>query len=149
MNVTQPSFWQEKSLAEMTPEEWESLCDGCGKCCLHKFEDADTREIYYTNVACLLLDTFECRCKDYPNRTRLVPGCLQLTPQRAVEFKWLPPTCTYRLLAEGKDLPAWHPLITGNQRSVHDAGISVRGKAVSELEIDMEELEDYVVDWFD
>lgn len=142
-------FWVQKSLAEMTTEEWEALCDGCGKCCLHKFEDEDTREIYYTNVACLLLDNFQCRCTDYPHRRERVPGCLQLTPQRAAEFKWLPATCAYRLLAESKPLFSWHPLVSGDGQSVHTAGISVRGKAVPELEIDMQELEDYVVDWFD
>jgi uncharacterized cysteine cluster protein YcgN (CxxCxxCC family) len=142
-------FWKYKLLAEMTPEEWESLCDGCAKCCLHKFEDIDTGEIFYTNVACLLLDTFQCRCTDYPHRNERVPTCLLLTPQRAAELKWMPGTCAYRLLAEGKDLPVWHPLLSGESRSVHATGNSVRGKVLSELEINMNDLEEYVVDWFE
>ena len=146
---TGSAFWVRKTLAEMTTEEWEALCDGCGKCCLNKFEEEDTLEIYYTNVACKLLDTFQCRCTDYPHRRERVPGCLQLTPQRVAQFKWLPATCAYRLLAEGKALYSWHPLISKDAQSVHVVGISLRGKAVSELEIDMKELEDYVVDWFD
>ncbi len=142
-------FWIEKNLLEMSPEEWEALCDGCGKCCLHKFEDEDTREVFYTNVSCWLLDTFQCRCRDYPHRRERVPGCLLLTPQRVAQFKWLPSTCAYRRLAEGKGLFTWHPLLSGDAQSVHTAGISVRGKVISEQDIDMQKLEDYVVEWFD
>jgi uncharacterized cysteine cluster protein YcgN (CxxCxxCC family) len=149
--VDQPvfPFWKTKTLAEMTPEEWESLCDGCARCCLHKFEDIDSGEVYYTNVVCFLLDAFKCRCTDYLHRSERVPGCLQLNPQRAAEYKWMPGTCAYRLLAEGKDLPSWHPLVSGQSRTVHASGISVRGKVISENEIDIKKLEDYLVDWFD
>ena len=142
-------FWERKTLAEMTTEEWESLCDGCAKCCLHKFEDEDTGEIYTTNVACKLLDTFKCRCTDYPHRHARVPDCIQLTAQNAAQLKWMPSTCAYRLLAEGKPLFAWHPLISKDPQSVHTAGISLRGKVISERDIDVDKLEDYVVDWFD
>jgi uncharacterized protein len=142
-------FWKQKTLAEMTPEEWESLCDGCGRCCLHKFEDIETGEIFYTNVVCFLLDTYRCRCKDYPQRTEKVPTCMQLTVERVAEYRWMPGTCAYRLLGEGKDLPSWHPLVSGDKQTVHQAGISVRGKVISEEEINMDALDDYIVDWFD
>lgn len=125
-------FWQTTTLADMTREQWESLCDGCGKCCLHKLENADTGEIYSTDVACRLLDLKSCQCSDYENRKMKVPDCVQLTPETAGTFPWLPPTCAYRLLAEGKDLPDWHPLVSGSPETVHTAGISLRGRAVSE-----------------
>ncbi len=140
-------FWRRKSLNEMTRHEWESLCDGCGKCCLHKLEDADTGEISPTNVACRLLDLGTCRCQDYAHRKSLVPDCLRLTPLRVRTLPWLPPSCAYRLLAEGKDLHWWHPLVSGDPETVHQAGISVRGRAVSETKVD--DLEDYIVDWLD
>ena len=131
-----PSFWRRKTLAEMTQEEWESLCDGCGKCCLHKFEDADSGVFYHTNVACKLLNLRTCRCRRYATRKRWVPDCVQLTPASIGEFGWLPHTCAYRLLAEGRDLPDWHPLLSGSADSVHAAAVSVRGWAVSELDVD-------------
>jgi uncharacterized cysteine cluster protein YcgN (CxxCxxCC family) len=142
-------FWKQKTLAEMTLEEWESLCDGCGRCCLHKFEDIETGEIFYTNVVCFLLDIYRCRCKDYPHRTEKVPSCMQLTVERVAEYRWMPGTCAYRLLGEGKDLLSWHPLVSGDRQTVHQAGISVRGKVISEAEINMDKLDDYIVDWFD
>ncbi|MCP5424197.1 MAG: YcgN family cysteine cluster protein [Gammaproteobacteria bacterium] len=128
-------FWLSKSLAEMTPVEWESLCDGCGKCCLHKLEDADTGELFFTNVACRLLDLKSCRCRHYAQRTLCVPDCLQLTPESIAQITWLPDTCAYRLLAEGRELPEWHPLRTGDAHSVQRARKSVRGRAISELRV--------------
>jgi len=129
-------FWKRKSLGEMNREEWESLCDGCALCCMHKVEDEDTGEVYYTNLACRLLDTDNCRCTDYANRARLVSDCLTLTADTKDAFEWLPMTCAYRLLSRGEDLPDWHPLITGDPDSVHEAGISVRGRVVSERDTD-------------
>ncbi len=125
-------LWKRKSLAEMTKPEWESLCDGCGLCCMHKIEDEDTGEVFYTNLACKLLDLNTCRCTDYPNRVKKVADCLVLSAGETEAFEWLPASCAFRLLAHGDDLPEWHPLITGDPESVHDAGISVRGKVVSE-----------------
>lgn len=124
----------------MTHTEWESLCDGCGRCCLHKLEDDTDGRMYYTRVACELLDISSCRCKDYANRQKTVPDCIQLSVEQAHFFDWLPDTCAYRLLAEGEPLPAWHPLITGDPQSVIDAGISVRHVAISESDdIDLTE----------
>ncbi|WP_239807372.1 YcgN family cysteine cluster protein [Croceicoccus hydrothermalis] len=126
-----PPFW-EKPLAALDDAEWEALCDGCGNCCLHKLEDADTGEIYPTNVACRLLDTQSARCTDYPDRKAKVPDCLQLTREKAHELHWLPDTCAYRLRANGEPLRAWHYLICGDRDAVHRAGISVAGKVISE-----------------
>ncbi len=124
----------------MTHTEWESLCDGCGRCCLHKLEDDADDRMYYTRVACELLDISTCRCKDYANRQKTVPDCIQLSVEQAHFFDWLPDTCAYRLLAEGETLPEWHPLITGDPQSVIDAGVSVRNVAISESEdIDLTE----------
>jgi uncharacterized cysteine cluster protein YcgN (CxxCxxCC family) len=127
-------YWKRKSLAEMTTEEWEGLCDGCALCCMHKLEDEETGEVYYTDVACRLLDIESCRCCDYANREKEVAECFVLSPDKPEMFRWLPATCAYRLVADGQDLPEWHPLVTGDPGSVHDAGISVRGRAVSENE---------------
>ena len=127
-------FWKRKLLAEMTTAEWESLCDGCALCCLQKLEDEDTGDIYFTDIACRLLDTDACRCTNYAARLSIVKTCLVLSPDKPDAFRWLPATCAYRRLAEGADLPDWHPLITGDPDSVHDAGISARGKCVSETE---------------
>jgi uncharacterized protein len=121
-------FWRVKSLEEMNREEWESLCDGCARCCLVKLEDEDSGEIYFTDIGCTLLDAKTCRCRDYPRRSRRVPDCVTLTPAEVRSLSWLPVTCAYRLVAEGKDLFAWHPLVSGSRDSVHETGISVRGR---------------------
>ena len=138
-------FWEQKALEAMTPPEWESLCDGCGKCCLHKLEDEETGEVYVCNVACRLLDLESCQCRDYSKRKQLVPDCTVLTPDKVEEFHWLPTTCAYRLLAEHKPLPEWHPLISGSLSSVHEAGISVCGRVVGEDEAD--DLQHHITDW--
>jgi hypothetical protein len=142
-------FWETKSLEEMSSEEWETLCDGCAKCCLYKIEDIDTGNVYYTNVACRLLDLGTCRCQDYPNRLTLVPDCLLITPKLVRETNWLPESCAYRRIAEGRGLAWWHPLVSGDPDTVHKMGRSVIGKVVAEEDVDLEDLEDMVVDWFD
>lgn len=138
-------FW-EKPLDQLNREEWESLCDGCGKCCLHKLEDADTGEIHPTNVACKLLSLKTARCTNYRGRRAFVPDCVRLTAGSVPKIDWLPSTCAYRLRAEGKPLADWHPLISGDPESVHRAGISIRGWTVSERDAGDDNLEMYVID---
>ncbi|MDC7787570.1 YcgN family cysteine cluster protein [Rhodoplanes sp. TEM] len=141
-------FWKRKALAEMTAAEWESLCDGCGRCCLNKLEDEDTGEIFHTDVACRLLDGHTCRCRDYPNRHAIVHNCDRLTPTNVPRLKWLPKTCGYRLVAEGRDLYWWHPLVSGDRDTVHAAGVSVRGRVgLFEDAMGGEDLEDRIVSW--
>jgi uncharacterized protein len=148
MATDERPFWQRKSLAEMTDGEWESLCDGCGRCCLAKLEEEDTGRIYFTDVGCRLLDSESCRCRDYAHRTQKVDDCVRLRPDNVGTIKWLPPTCAYRLIAEGKDLYWWHPLVSGDPQTVHTAGISVRGRVgASELDVPDEELEERIVNW--
>ena len=138
-------FWKRKSLFAMSLAEWEALCDGCAKCCLDKLEDEDTGEISYTEVACRLLDLETCRCKNYKNRKRFVAECVTITPESLPRISWMPPTCAYLLILQGKDLALWHPLVTGDPSTVHLAGMSVRGRVVSETEAGA--LEDHVVAW--
>ncbi len=137
--VAQKPFWRTKTLAQMSAGEWESLCDGCGLCCLIRFEDEDTGEIIPTRVACKLFDDGACRCSNYENRHDHVPDCIKLTPWNIESLQWMPGSCAYRRLHEGKDLPAWHPLVTGDPDSTHKAGISVRGQTVSENSLVEEE----------
>jgi uncharacterized cysteine cluster protein YcgN (CxxCxxCC family) len=138
-------FWQTKTLDEMTTEEWESLCDGCGRCCLHKMRDEDTQALTFTNVGCRLLDTATCRCSDYDNRFAQVPDCIQLTPAILREVDWLPPSCAYRRIEEGRGLPPWHPLRSGTNRTVVTSGASAGGRIINERDAGM--LEDHVTDW--
>ncbi len=140
-----PAFWKYTALEELTPAQWESLCDGCGKCCLRKLEDEETREVFYTRVACRLLDTDSATCTDYRHRAECMPDCVTLTPEVLTDPYWLPATCAYRLLAEGKNLPAWHPLISGDPRTVTFSGNSVAGRVVSERVDD--DLEAHLIDW--
>lgn len=140
-------FWQRKTLEQMTGAEWESLCDGCGRCCLHRLEDEDSGEVYTTNIACRLLDTHSCRCSDYPHRRRHVPDCIQLRAQDARDFHWLPASCAYRTLAEGRPLADWHPLVSGSAETVHTAGISVRDAVISEELVHPDDFEEHVVTW--
>jgi len=140
-------FWETKSLSEMNQDEWESLCDGCGRCCLNKLEDEDTGEIYFTNVACKLLDIEKCRCSDYDNRKASMPDCMILSVDNTAALEVMPSTCAYRLLQLGKPLPQWHPLISGNQESVIAANISVTGKVISEEFIHYEQLPEHLINW--
>jgi uncharacterized cysteine cluster protein YcgN (CxxCxxCC family) len=146
--TTQP-FWRTKTLAQMTPREWESLCDGCGLCCLIRLEDEDTGEVTPTRVACRLFDSEACRCKDYAARQRTVPDCIKLTPGNIETLPWMPLSCAYRRLHEGRGLAAWHPLVSGDRESVHAAGVSVRGQTISEALLeDPEDAVDYLApDW--
>lgn len=140
-------FWTNKPMTEFSQEEWESLCDGCGKCCLIKLEDVDSGEIHYTDVGCTLLDGKTCLCRDYANRKQIVPDCVILTPDRLEQIPWMPQSCSYRLIYEGKDLPDWHPLITSDPNSTHQAGQSVAGQIISEDDIDEDDLPTHIKDW--
>ncbi|MDA3878635.1 MAG: YcgN family cysteine cluster protein [Halothiobacillus sp.] len=142
-------FWQRKRLSQMTPDEWESLCDGCAKCCLQKLSDEDDPEeaVYYTDLACDLLDLGTCRCGNYAQRHELVPTCVWLKPEDLEEFHWLPATCAYRRLAEGRDLPQWHPLVTGDPDSAKTAGYSVQGRARHVADLDEAHWPEHVADW--
>lgn len=138
-------FWKNKSLAEMTSEEWEALCDGCGICCMYKIEDEDTGEIEMTSIACRFLDLENVTCQLYDSRFGAMPTCIKLTPSKVETLDWLPDTCAYRLILQGKPLPDWHPLVSGEADSVHRVGVSVKGKAIHECDVNLDNLEDYVV----
>ena len=144
-----PNFWKTKAFDALTHEEWEALCDGCGKCCLHKIEDEDTGQVFFTNIACRLLDLSTCRCRDYTHRSQKVPDCLALTPDQVSVLYWLPESCAYRRIAEGRGLAWWHPLVSGDPDTVRRAGISVCGRVIPEADADLSDLEEQVVDWFD
>ncbi len=143
--MSKKPFWKTKTLAEMTQKEWESLCDGCGKCCLIKLEDAETKELFYTDVACHMLDAKTCQCKDYKNRRKIVDDCLQLEVDDVDDFKWLPKSCSYRRLHEGRGLPKWHYLISGDRKAVHKKKKSVKNRVVSETEV--MEVAEHIVYW--
>lgn len=138
-------FWETKSLAQMSTEEWESLCDNCGKCCLNKLEDIDTGEIAFTSVACNLIDLETCRCTRYSERCTLVPECIDLKQHDFAEYNWLPSTCAYRLLTDGEALPDWHPLVSGSSESVKEAGVSIGSYAIKESQVT--DLEDHIIEW--
>lgn len=145
--MSEKAFWKTVPLAQMSETQWESLCDGCGRCCLQKLEDEDTAEVVHTDIACRLLDTQSCRCSDYPSRFQRVPECLNMTLNTARYADWLPPSCAYRRLAEGHDLAWWHPLVSGDPETVHRAGVSVRGRVVNEQHVHPDHIEEHVVDW--
>ncbi|MDM7860293.1 YcgN family cysteine cluster protein [Alteromonas sp. ASW11-36] len=163
--MAETPFWETKTLAEMTPREWESICDGCAKCCLHKFIDDESEErsvyevdgsevihdgeqVHFTNIVCELLNTKTCSCTDYANRTTLVPECVQLTKDNLEQIYYMPPSCSYRRLQEGRGLPSWHPLLNGNKKSaMHKAGMSVRGKTVSEADVYLDDFQQYIALW--
>lgn len=147
-SVTNPAFWKTKSLDQMTPAEWESLCDGCGQCCVMQLENEETNQLFFTDVACRLFDAGTCRCTSYEDRQTHVPSCMVMSPENVTECaEFAPPTCAYKLLVEGQDLYDWHPLISGNPQSVHQAGISVRNKVTSEVDVDLDNLEDRIIDF--
>lgn len=142
-----PEFWKNYQLNELNQSEWEALCDGCGMCCLIKLEDDETNEVAYTKVACKLLDCQTAQCSDYPNRFDFVPDCIQLTPEKLETIQWLPSSCAYRRVKEGKNLPNWHHLITGSRESILKARKSAAGRCVSELVVEDDEIEDFIVRW--
>ncbi|MES9858494.1 MAG: YcgN family cysteine cluster protein [Sedimenticola sp.] len=145
MSTADKPFWKISTLSALDSSEWEQLCDGCAKCCLHRFEDEETQEIQFTNVCCRYLDQQTCQCSDYPNRSVNVPDCVSVTLDVLDDPYWLPETCAYRLLAESKPLPGWHPLISGDRESVVASGNSIGGRAISERVSD--DLEHHMIDW--
>lgn len=149
MAKLRPRFWEKHALDELTSDEWEALCDGCGKCCLLKLEDFDTAEVAFTNIACRLLDDETCRCSQYKIRKQLVPSCVVISPDSiATAAYWMPKTCAYRRLYEGDALPKWHPLVTGNRNSTQEAGMSMVNRTVPEFDVDEDDYEDYIIEGF-
>ncbi len=142
-----PQFWKKYPLEQLNPTEWEALCDGCGLCCLIKLEDEETREVAYTRVACKLLDCETAQCSNYSDRLKYVPDCVQLTVEKLKDIYWLPPSCAYSRLYQGKNLPSWHYLNTGSRDSVRSARKSAAGRCISEVDVDEDETEDYIVRW--
>ena len=140
-------WWNQKRLAELSTDEWEALCDGCAKCCLHKLEDVDNGEVYYTKIRCRYLDESTCRCSDYPNRSVLVAHCIALRSADWETLDWLPNTCAYRLRSLELPLPQWHPLVSGNSESVHEAGVSIRGRAISDEYVHPDGYDEHIVHW--
>ena len=140
-------WWHSRSLRELDRQQWEALCDGCALCCLHKLEDEETGELFFTAVHCRYLDPERCRCRRYPDRARLVPECVRLDRDSVADLDWLPATCAYRLRARGERLPDWHPLVSGDPGSVHEAGISVRGRVISEQDVHPDGFSEYIVSW--
>lgn len=140
-------FWKTKKMAEMSPDEWESLCDNCGKCCCIRLEDEDTGAIYITDVACKLFNANSCKCTNYPQRSKLVPDCVTLTPDNVEQLSWMPRTCAYRLISEGKDLPDWHHLVSGSRDTIHVVGMSVQNAVISELNVDEEDHPHRITIW--
>ncbi|GAA4220091.1 hypothetical protein GGQ68_000638 [Sagittula marina] len=142
-----PRFWEKKRLTDLSKDEWEALCDGCGKCCMNKLEDEDTGEVALTRIACRLFDNESCRCAQYPIRHQFVPECIVLSPSNmAKNLYWMPETCAYKLLWNGNPLPKWHPLETGDPDSVHRAGVSMQGMTVPEFDVDDDDWEDHIID---
>jgi uncharacterized cysteine cluster protein YcgN (CxxCxxCC family) len=142
-----PRFWEKKKFDKLSKDEWEALCDGCGKCCMNKLEDEDTGDVALTNVACRLFDNDTCRCAQYPIRHQFVPECIVLSPANiANNLYWMPQTCAYKLVYEGNPLPEWHPLLTGSAQSVHAAGVSMQGSTVPEFEVDDDDWEDHIIE---
>lgn len=141
------SEWWHKPLAELDATQWEALCDGCAKCCLHKLEDEDSGEVFYTRIRCRYLDEQHCRCSDYDNRSVLVPECIRLDRDNVSSLDWLPSTCAYRLRAEGRPLPDWHYLVSGSRETVHEAGVSIRGRAVSDEFVHPDGFEEHIISW--
>jgi uncharacterized cysteine cluster protein YcgN (CxxCxxCC family) len=146
VKLSDKPFWETVPLTEMNKEQWESLCDGCAKCCLHKLEDEDDGEVYYTKIVCRYMDD-DCRCTEYKRRNELVPNCVWLRPEDIEAFHWLPSTCAYRLIHEGQTLPEWHPLVSGSAESVHEAGVSIKGRALSEEFVHPDGYEDHIIVW--